>query len=217
MPRCNEAVDKLFVLGSELQLQCVDVAVPLRFGTRTRDGAADNAVLEYPCESEGNGCCSTLRGMIRDSLCDPERFRAPLGLLDSLVATACARVGWRRVIHRIFAAEDATREWATGPRQDRSAPLPAVVRLPPYGRRCYRAVRSRPAGQFPSGRRDARFRQCASHGNWTNRSNGSCPDESDRRSHVRLLPAVRRRAPGESTGCRCSPYPDASGSLQQTG
>src|SRR5471030_3537425 len=99
MPRCNEAVDKLFVLGSELQLQCVDVAVPLRFGTRTRDGAADNAVLEHPCESERNGSRSTLRRMIGESLCDLERFRSPLGLLDSLAAAACARVGRRRGIH----------------------------------------------------------------------------------------------------------------------
>src|SRR5471032_2295978 len=112
MSRCNEAIDKLFVLRSELQFECFNVAVPLRFCTRTRDGAADNAVLERPCESERNGSRSTLRRMIGESLCDLERFRSPLGLLDSLVAAACARVGRRLGIHCIFAAKDATREWA---------------------------------------------------------------------------------------------------------
>jgi hypothetical protein len=55
MPRCNEAIDKLLVVRPELQLQRLDIAVPLCFGTRARDGAADKPVLEHPCESEGNG------------------------------------------------------------------------------------------------------------------------------------------------------------------
>src|SRR5260370_8009854 len=105
MPRCNEAIDKVLVVRPELQLQCFDIAVPLCFGTRTRDGAADEPVLEHPCESEGNGSRAVFRCMIGDRSRNPERFRPPLGLLDPLVTAPCARVASRSSIARLLSPE----------------------------------------------------------------------------------------------------------------
>ena len=94
--RRHQTVDELLVVGSELQLQRFDIAVPVRLGAGARNGGADEPVLEDPGEREGDRGRAALCGMRGHLLRDRQRLRTPFGLLDPLVAASCARIGRRR-------------------------------------------------------------------------------------------------------------------------
>src|ERR1700748_285422 len=101
MARWNQTVDEFLVVRSKLQLQCFDIAVPMRFRARPCNRRTHERVVQHPGNGEGNRSRATLSGISREFLRDGERLRTPFGLLNTLVAASRTGVRGRCAFERI--------------------------------------------------------------------------------------------------------------------